>query len=1217
MNVLFLSKFFGRLSCLIKSKEYTRHVQNIKIILVGIALSIFLSVLILKNYLFSPGFIPNPECIGGFPFFSERVRYLWDPLFQSGNRIEVTLRYLLFSFLGPRTSHFLVLALMGTITFFVTTKFVKGAISGWKQYLVGSLATIFYMTNPIMANEAFRISFVWGMTWMPLLFYMAFTYLKEVSIYPVREIVKKSICLAIVCSLIVDPFWVIASIGLLIFCFLANLQNPLKRYLSNSFKIATLVFIFFCLFSFWWIFPYLKQSLAGISLPVPYVVTWESTQMLSQNADILNVLRLMWYWIPLPQFIFQSPVSTIYDVATITIPMIMFSSFLLKKDRRTISIGILTIFLLTLSTGLHYFDFFGKLYGWLLFNFPAWFPRTSGRWMMLVTLCYMLLLSILSAESLRRISRINRSARFKKIASVLFFIVLLTPITIVGLPLTLNAPMTPRPIPNDYDATNQWLEGSEGNFKVLAMPEKPFWGFPKPTISWPWLIEMIKENRTSRLSKFIEFQNVRYVLVDGNKLDEQRLGELISAFKSQENLKFHKKIGNIYVFRNQGYRKQLGIPKQLVLVQGDLGKTTSLNMLDSFNPKISSLLFLHQDLKNEKLLPYIDILLLGTEAILDITMFNESFFIRPFITTHHHNPSEFWSKAGTNDPLHGPWHPYLEQRGIENWDFDYGRGLVLTWAPFILEEPSSLKDGDLISRFDFEDENLGNWSVNAENIQTLFLSEDAYEGAYSLKVELYNSTWRWKKINSPLIRANYGDQYKWQFYAKAENVDRMHAKIIEYNENETVITVQRVATIGSGDFNWKKVSFNFAPTSAETAYMQLQVWHGHETTQPLLNKIWIDNVKVYDLKDYLKPNTLEMAFTTQTTGTYDLYIRYFQNKDGGKIALYLDGTQIEIIDTKDQINRFTWKKIGTYNLDRGKHTLTLENREGFNAVNLFALIPQEEVAELEETVESLIQNKRIIYILEAESDMYRENSSVSNKYGGEASNGEVLELTLLSRVWNELEILKPGNYTIVIRSKGNLDVKIDEKEYTANTTQLDWTYLGPVSLDKGKHEIFVYGYQPSDLDVVWLYSTQKENETLEDIFTPKENPAEIISYQKIDPTKYIVEVSATKPFMFAFAEAYDPLWIAHVNGKRIESIPLYSVINGFWINQTGQLEITIEYEPQKWFYYGSAISITTLLGSVAYLVWDWKKKSYDGSTLQRSISWLRKRLRDACTGSKT
>ena len=72
--------------------------------------------------------------------------------------------------------------------------------------------------------------------------------------------------------------------------------------------------------------------------------------------------------------------------------------------------------------------------------------------------------------------------------------------------------------------------------------------------------------------------------------------------------------------------------------------------------------------------------------------------------------------------------------------------------------------------------------------------------------------------------------------------------------------------------------------------------------------------------------------------------------------------------------------------------------------------------------------------------------------------------------------------------------------------------------------------------------------------------------------------------MLSFAESYDPLWVAYVNGEKIQSIPLYGVINGFWINQTGLLEITIEYEPQRWFYYGLVVSLLTFTGCVLYLV---------------------------------
>ncbi len=88
--------------------------------------------------------------------------------------------------------------------------------------------------------------------------------------------------------------------------------------------------------------------------------------------------------------------------------------------------------------------------------------------------------------------------------------------------------------------------------------------------------------------------------------------------------------------------------------------------------------------------------------------------------------------------------------------------------------------------------------------------------------------------------------------------------------------------------------------------------------------------------------------------------------------------------------------------------------------------------------------------------------------------------------------------------------------------------------------------------------------------------------EKINPTLWKVKINATKPFMLSFAEAYDPLWEARVykDGKLVEkvrSIPIYSVINGFWINETGNLEIVIRYTPQDWFELGLKISALTFI----------------------------------------
>ena len=50
--------------------------------------------------------------------------------------------------------------------------------------------------------------------------------------------------------------------------------------------------------------------------------------------------------------------------------------------------------------------------------------------------------------------------------------------------------------------------------------------------------------------------------------------------------------------------------------------------------------------------------------------------------------------------------------------------------------------------------------------------------------------------------------------------------------------------------------------------------------------------------------------------------------------------------------------------------------------------------------------------------------------------------------------------------------------------------------------------------------------------------------------------NATRPYMLSFAEEYDPLRVAYTNVQstnhndnfKTNSIPLYSIVNGFYIN---------------------------------------------------------------------
>jgi hypothetical protein len=724
-------------------------------------------------------------------------------------------------------------------------------------------------------------------------------------------------------------------------------------------------------------------------------------------------------------------------------------------------------------------------------------------------------------------------------------------------------------------------------------------------------------------------------------------------------------------------------------------------------------------------------------------LFDDTDLLIPFDFVTHHDPANTWSRASTSDPLHGEWHSYLDEKDIENWNFDYNKGLVFTWAPSFLQKNYLLTKDDIIMIYDFE-HNMSNWSINAQNIQKILKSNVSKQGKHSLLVELNESNTGWKTLNSPLISCNYGSQYTWEFHIKGKDAHSVHLKVIEYNETQHIIRSNHMKGLDSGNFDWKKVSFTFIPSEFNTKFMQLQIWHGHNTNRTLPNKIWIDDVRIYNLTRHLTPNTFDIFFDVEKKDKYELFIRYFQNKEGGKISLYIDNNLLDTIISEDQINKFTWKHIQNLDLTEGDHTLTIENVGGLNAVNVFALISTNKYQDIENELSNLIEEKHLIYLYEAEEELYRENIEALT-IGKDASNGATVVLKPDSKIWRNIEIFKNNKYTIAVRLNGTALININNETLTASSPTLNFVYLGsyfdigehkmeitpaekplfiwsfdeyqknleewkentiensgyslildqenensilkaelrasttgwklinspliPIKLDteyiwkfdiKGKNahsvhakiveydqskkrimdhrigsigdrsfnwkefstsfsstdanasymqlqiwhghntskplpniiwldNVKTYIHMDSLIDVIWVYSSDK-NETINELISQNENTAKIISYEKINPTKYIIKIQANKPFMLSFAESYNPLWTAYAKDHEYQPVPLYSVINGFWIDKTGELEIVIRFKSQEWFELGSIITIVTLFFSFGYLLYDWKKK---------------------------
>ena len=332
----------------------------------------------------------------------------------------------------------------------------------------------------------------------------------------------------------------------------------------------------------------------------------------------------------------------------------------------------------------------------------------------------------------------------------------------------------------------------------------------------------------------------------------------------------------------------------------------------------------------------------------------------------------------------------------------------------------------------------------------------------------------------------------------------------------------------------------------------------------------------------------------------------------------------DIISTKD-INLLIFDRIVSYN--------SLTYIRGFNPIKVGVIYHQVASSDSSEVLKicnsivlkekpcinvplDVFQDKNIIYLFEAEHDLYKENATIQ-KIGGLASNGKVLIFNEFSRAWKRIEIIKNGTYQIALRGVGDFKVKIGSRAFILSSKLLELTYTPEFYLKKGTYYLEISSLSSNSiLDIIWLYSTTL-NRTIDRLFEINNKSARILNYIKINPTLWNVKISAFKPFMLCFAESYDPLWEARIykNGKKVKvakSIPLYSVINGFWIDETGELEIVIRYKPQDWFELGLAISAMTFTLCIFYLIWDWRRSRGDRWALglekvfRRALTFARK-----------
>jgi hypothetical protein len=458
------------------------------------------------------------------------------------------------------------------------------------------------------------------------------------------------------------------------------------------------------------------------------------------------------------------------------------------------------------------------------------------------------------------------------------------------------------------------------------------------------------------------------------------------------------------------------------------------------------------------------------------------------------------------------------------------------------------------------------------------------DGKFSLRADLKQGDKAgWDILSTDFIPINQNAYYNASLDISAKDAKQLHSRVLYFDSKKDPMT-------GATDYIFKGKDGTFNDTFASSilppigaAYLKYQVLGLSANPKP--STYLLDNVKVDEV---VNPDTTSKNITSNTLDNKD----NLTNVHNGNVTNGVENSTYHIIETRP----IPVRQDRIYN-----YTITTQVN------NAFA--------------------NSIVALFKNSSDVLQNFTG----YGNNASNGAVLSLSPGSEVTANLGIIKSSNYTIAVRTKvcesctflrvgiigknynnqSNDVIKIYNIPLNGKSSGLKWIYTNSTYLRQGDYDIKVYSDSKTDLDSVAIFSvgndTYGNNDLAQsaklELFKAGQSPTHgyMSKYEKISPTKHVVEIrNATHPYMLAFAESYDPLWTAYSEPSvqnnvqsssknsnfKINSIPLYGVINGFYVNKTGNYKLIIEYESQKWVIQGTIISIIgiVLISIVSFFI---------------------------------
>lgn len=1108
--------------------------------------------------------------------------------------------------------------------------------------IASAISGLFYGLNPsFMIGDAF---------WMSIQFsYVSFPWI----VWTFNKIIlDKNIKYAILCALIlvlnVDEHFIWAGFPLFLGIYSAFIFI-VKSFKKKGVDIYPMLSFVLTISIFVGMVAYRLMIRLATTTPYQLMLTKSGVDIPWTQATFFNMIRAMTH-MDLPRIYGENLILT---YVTLSIPVLAISTILwYRKNWIIIFYGFMILLqILTFDNE----SPFKQLHYWIFFDTP--FGPAFRTWR-IADAIIALSLTVMMAFSIYYIVQRLYKKNINVLITILGIIIFILFIYSWPLVTGKNIEDSIVKVPNEYFYARSFLSNQTGDFRAIYIPEftyslgkysnlRPFWSndtgaiqefltfsFPIrsfwPTGNWghfynfalsPLYYSLLRNGDIDTLAYFMKWTNIKYIVIHDDVFQIRKdIENQINFLNSSTNFKLVFHNGTIYIFENKVSEKNVEI-SQVALVDGGYRVIEKFYNVIHSNQTYS---FIFVDQKDSAKLYNVSGTIITDKSkdqlIDDLTFFkiidqSNDYALYPYRYVTEHDVKNKWSRSSYLDVHQQVWHPYVNWRDYA-WDNDYMKGVVLT---------DNSKDTFNIP---FRLENSGKY--------VLFLRYFANENGGTISIKIRNDTSKVKTIND----YNGFFLYKYSIDLKKGTNDIYLENIKGFNAISAILLIpedvykRNIEDIRNYTSSLSIIDLGQNIVENPSFENNMYGWKMDDSIESEENfNIMLDNSTLFDGDYSLQVSTnnakkwygwswIRSNWINVTTGDEYGIVTNMKGRNVDAPHIVIEGydwstkKSLQLLQVPSaQYGSFDWKmykdKLAIsdnitkirINLNAGRSDNNKTATTWFDYIKIIPL-RYNKIDKLEnKKIESKIPSTTAPIIMSTGREVAIKTDKRRGFIPINQPPGNVIEINEYDNVtWFNEDVI-PVTFVSDVPEFGVIFLDYGKRTSYMFIRQGSYHFYFKENKNFNITVIVKSLYRTSDNDTNINSSIDDTNEKLKDIFTVKEIPAKITNYTKINPTLYDIKINATKPFMLSFAESYDPLWtvkIDIINGKPVKSevvrpIPLYSVVNGFWINQTGDLDITIEYGLQRQFYIGIGVSITTLIICIGYLLYDWRRKRNEQS----------------------